>query len=247
MNKEEIISQGNELLGLLELAILRERFEVWKDTVLDYARYDNDFLSQCKLQLHVWDTAFEPNELVIQKYKESIKRTLEVLKKQNMTGMGENALESLIGNFDLLLKYLFRTKPENRASIDDGLLRSVEINNEYDVQHIMYAVVKALYPSARREVNQDTGYGTVRYDISIKDIDTVIEIKCTRTDHTEKKLLQELGEDAYFYKCSKLIMYIYDKTNVIKDVNNFRAALCGTKEQVGKEVVVFVEQQHDLV
>lgn len=247
MNKEGIISQGNELLKIIELAVLRERFEVWKDTVLDYARYDNDFLIRCKMQLHVGDTAFEPNELVMKKYRESINRTLEIVKNQNTTDKSGNAIESIIGNFALFLKYMFRTKPENRATLAYDLLKNIEINNEYDVQHIMYAAVKALYPSARREVNQDTGYGTVRYDIAIKDIDTVIEIKCTRADHTEKKLLQELGEDGYFYKCSKLIMYIYDKNNIIKDVNNFKETLCRTREQAGKEVVVFVEQQNDLM
>lgn len=69
-------------------------------------------------------------------------------------------------------------------------------------------IIKASYPSARREVNQDTGYGTVRYDIVIQEIDTVIEIKCTRKDHSASKLCRELGEYGYFYKCSRLIMYM---------------------------------------
>ena len=142
MNKENIIRQGNELLNLSEFSILREQFDVWKNIVLSYARYDDELWMNCKMQLHVGDTIFENNDLVIQKYRESIKKTLKVLNRQNK--------------------------------------------------------------------NQKM-------------------------------------EDAYFYKCSKLIVYVYDKNNVIKDVTNFKAALSGTREQVGKEVVIFVEQQHDLV
>lgn len=55
----------------------------------------------------------------------------------------------------------------------------MKIKNEYDVQHLLYACIKLLYPMARIEVNEDTGYGTVRTDIFL-DSERVIEIKCTR-------------------------------------------------------------------
>ncbi len=111
----------------------------------------------------------------------------------------------------------------------------------------MYAVVKALYPSARREVNQDTGYSTVRFDIVIEEIDTVIELKCTKADYSEKKLYRELGEDGYFYKSSNLLIYVYDKHCKISDVNNFVKALERTKETAGKNVKVYVEKTKKLI
>ena len=111
----------------------------------------------------------------------------------------------------------------------------------------MYAVIKTLYPSARREVNQDTGYGTVRYDIVIEEIDTVIEIKCTRQDHSDNKLCRELGEDGYFYKCARLIIYVYDKSKKIRDIENFAKALERRKEIEGKDVKVYVEQSKELI
>jgi len=158
-----------------------------------------------------------------------------------------DVLESVLGNFGLYLKSMFLVEPENKATLKKAILQEIHIENEYDVQHIMYAVIKALYPSARREVNQDTGYGTVRYDIVIKEIDTVIEIKCTRKDHTENKLYKELAEDGYLYECSKLLVYVYDKHQKISDVGNFMKALERTKETAGKDVKVFVEQVSELV
>lgn len=142
---------------------------------------------------------------------------------------------------------MFLTKPENKSTLKKEILEQIEINNEYDVQHIMYAVIKTLYPSTRREVNQDTGYGTVRYDIVIQEIDTVIEIKCTRTDHSDSKLCRELGEDGYFYKCSRLIMYVYDKHQKIQDVGNFIKTLERTRENGGKDVRVYVERVIELI
>lgn len=163
-------------------------------------------------------------------------------KKQDM-----ETLEKLISNFNLYLHNMFRVEPENKATLQKDVLEQIIINNEYDIQHMMYAVVKSIYPSARREVVQDTGYVSVRFDIIIEEIDTIIEIKCTRKDHTEKQLYRELGEDGFFYKCSTLIMYIYDKQGVIKDVENFTKSLSKTKKTAGKEVRVIVAQEKELV
>lgn len=81
-----------------------------------------------------------------------------------------DALETIIKNFGLFLQNMFSTVPENRSTLQKENLERIVINNEYDVQHIMYAVVKALYPLSRREVNQDIGYGTARYDIVIEEL-----------------------------------------------------------------------------
>lgn len=252
MNKtEELINQGIELEKISELSSIKRSYETWKEKILAYAAQENAYmLEQCKIKLQMIDIPFESDEVKIKKYYASIKACIEFI--QNFNGIIEqkseiNALDAVIDNFDMFLQNLFRVTPENKATLPKDALERVEINNEYDVQHILYALVKALYPSARREVNQDTGYGTVRFDIIIDEIDTVIEIKCTRKDHSESKLYRELGEDGYFYKCSKLIIYIYDKKNVVKDIGNFVKALSRTKEEAGKEVYVYVSQAKNLI
>ncbi len=250
MSKRQLIEQGEKIGKISDILELREKYEVWKDAVLRYASQDEMVLERCRVQLHVMENPFESEQEKRDKYLSCIKRVLNIIQEE--TGVRnvwkENAvLETVISNFDLYLQNMFRVVPENKATLKKEILNQIVINNEYDVQHIMYAVIKALYPSARREVNQDTGYGTVRYDIVIEEIDTVIEIKCTRKDHTENKLYRELGEDGFFYKCSKLIIYIYDKQNVIHDVNNFVKTLERTKETAGKEVKVYVDQVKKLV
>lgn len=53
------------------------------------------------------------------------------------------------------------------------------------MQHLLYAVIKPLYPDIRKEVTEDSGAGAIRSDIRIPSLNTIIEAKCTRkTIHT---------------------------------------------------------------
>lgn len=82
---------------------------------------------------------------------------------------------------------------------------------------------------------------------NFEEVDAIIEIKCTGKNHTEKKIFRELGEDAFFYKCEKLIMYVYDKHNIIHDIDNFVRALEKNKGSAGKNIKVYVEQNRKLI
>lgn len=246
MNKAQLLERGTQISKILEFDELVEQYAVWKRAVLKYVEENNLATEQYKLLLHVVETPFESKEVMREKYCDCIKACNDFLQyEQSSSVITRNDVEIVVENFGLYLQNMFRTEPENKATIEKTLLEQIVIQNEYDLQHIMYAVIKALYPSARREVVQDMGYGSVRYDIAISEVDTVIEIKCTRADHTEKKLLKELGEDAFFYNCSNLIMYIYDKQNIVSDINNFVSAL--ERRDAGKRIKAFVEQEKTLM
>ena len=245
MIKNDLIQKGFKLIETTDLHELADQFEKWKEDILSYAR-DKD--ERVVLSLHLVDIPYQSTEERVNKYHTCIKKTLNIL-VQDASHKKEktDALETIIDNFGLYLKNMFLIRPENKATLKKEILQQIKIHNEYDIQHIMYAVIKALYPNARREVNQDTGYGTVRYDIVIEEINTIIEIKCTRKDHSEAKLNKELGEDAFFYKCSKLLIYVYDKEQKITDTDNFIKSLERTKETAGKDIKVYVEQTNKLI
>ena len=244
MNRDRLIQRGLELMSADVTKLIRG-YEEWKEDVL---RFMGDKDNRITLSLHVVNTPYGTMEEKKERYQSCIQKTIRILSEKSESEIDRlDALESVVGNFGLYLKNMFLTEPESKATLKSEILQQIHIENEYDAQHIMYAVIKALYPSARREVNQDIGYGTVRYDIVIEEIDTVIELKCTRRDHTDSKLLRELGEDGYFYKCSKLLVYIYDKYQTIRDVGNFVKALERNEENAGKKVRVFVEQVRELI
>lgn len=247
MNRQELIQKGQELQNIEKLSELKESYTDWREEVLKYAK-QNEMDERLRILLHNMDTPYGVEEEKREQYITCIKNATTYLKKyEEEQSTEEDALEKIIKNFGLYLKNMFQTEPEKKSTLKKEVLAQIQIENEYDVQHIMYAVVKALYPSARREVNQDTGYGTVRYDILIKEIDTVIEIKCSRPDHTDRKLLRELGEDGYFYDCSRLLMYVYDKEQKIQDVDSFVHALERDRAKAGKVVKVYVEQKKEIL
>lgn len=247
MNRDKLIEIGLELEHIAEYNELCEQFEEWRSDVLRYIETTGGDSHSCRVLLHIVDTPFGAEEIKKEAYISSIRKTIKYLEELDVKKECVNPLEVMINNFGLYLQNMYDVVPENKATLQKNLLEQIVINNEYDLQHIMYAMVKTLYPSARREVNQDMGYGTVRFDIIIEEIDTVIELKCTRKDHSDKSLCRELGEDGYFYKCAHLIIYIYDKERIVSDVTNFIRALERTKENAGKEVRVFVEQNKNLI
>ena len=247
MNKAYIIEIGLNITKNLKGAEFFEEFNAWKDRVLQYVEENNLSIETYKKALYVVDNPFESKEDKAFKYRKCINKTIDILQKDLRVLNENDSIDTLLNNFGIFLKGMFRTELEKKATIKSEILKQITIHNEYDIQHIMYALIKTLYPSARREVNQDIGYGTVRYDIIIEELDTIIEMKCTRDNHTDKKLFRELGEDAFFYKCSKLYIYIYDKKHKISDVVNFVKALERKKEEAGKEIKVYVEQSNELV
>ena len=77
----------------------------------------------------------------------------------------QKEIERYLRNFYFFLEAFREVKPDKRASLTSENLKKIQIENEYDLQHLLYAVIKPLYPDARREVSDDSGVGTVRSDI----------------------------------------------------------------------------------
>ena len=144
-------------------------------------------------------------------------------------------LIKILENYYLFLENLLERVPDKRGSIRKEQLDGIQIRNEYDVQYLLYAYLKPLYPFARLEVNEDTGYGTVRTDILL-DSDKVIEIKCSRDSMKLKKLTEEIEADIVHYSASQIYFFIYDKEKIIKDPFNFKE----TYEKIMKEKKIHI-------
>ena len=247
MNKLQILEMGLELIKENDISKMAVQYESWKAAVLKYADKRGE-REQIGISLHMVNTPYEPEREKISRYRSCIQKGIDyVAESKESICNKRDILERLIANFSLYLKLMFMASPGSRSTLKPEILSQIKINNEYDIQHMMYALIKLLYPLARRETIQETGYGAVRPDIQIEEIDTVIEIKCTREDHSERKLLHELGEDGYFYQCSRLIIYIYDRCDKIRDADNFIKALERSKEQGGKTVHVYIDQPKKLI
>ena len=125
-------------------------------------------------------------------------------------------------------------------------LKKIQIGNEYDLQRMLYALLVPIFPLIRQEAESDNGYGGVRADLYLEEYDLIIETKCTRASMIEKKLLEELGADRFHYKAKTVFFFVYDKKNIIKNPDVFKAAFVREQEKNGKNIKVIVLQPVEL-
>ena len=167
------------------------------------------------------------------------KRVIEYL-EEIMTGSpADDQLLTVLDNYYLFLESLLERPPHKRGSIQKEQLSGLKIQNEYDVQHLLYAYLKPLYPLARAEVSEDTGYGTVRTDIFL-DSEHVIEVKCTRNSMKLKKLTEEIEADMVHYNAEHIYFFIYDKEKIIENPRLFRNTY--ENKVKGKQIHIVIHQ-----
>lgn len=148
----------------------------------------------------------------------------------------------IMENFYKHIEVMYQDPVHGRAKILKTDLDKIRIGNEYDVQRILYSIIKPIFPLARVEVSEDAGYNSVRYDIYIDEYDIVIEVKCTRDSMNERKLTEELGSDIFHYKANNLFFFIYDKEKIIKNVDAFTKTYTKKEETLNKIIETVVIQ-----
>ncbi len=166
--------------------------------------------------------------------KEAAQRVIQYIEHLVQPSERIDNLQRILDNFDLFLECLMQHKPNAKASITDTIGK-LSIENEYDLQHILYAFLKPIYSTERAEVNEDMGCGTVRADICI-DQNIVIETKCTRKSMAEQKLREEISADITNYDAQNIYFYIYDKEKIIGNPQAFKQAY----EAITKEKNIYV-------
>ena len=85
-------------------------------------------------------------------------------------------------NFHVFMEELTDKEPDKRATLSSEQLQMIKIKNEYDLQHLLYAVLKPIYLDIRSEVTEDSGVGMVRSDLKIPQLQVVVETKCKNSN-----------------------------------------------------------------
>ena len=100
----------------------------------------------------------------------------------------------------------------------------MDVNDEYDVQDLLYALLKMYFDDVRPEEWTPSYAGkSARMDFLLKNEEIIIEVKRTREGLGDKELGDQLIIDIDRYKvhpnCKKLICFVYDPEGRIGNPN----------------------------
>ena len=120
---------------------------------------------------------------------------------------------------------------------------TLRIQDEYDVQDLLRALLSLYYDDVRPEEWTPSYAGSsLRIDFLIPEIEAVIEVKKTRPSMTDKTLSEELIVDIEKYQahptCKKIYCFVYDPDMILRNPSAIRNDL----EQKHEGLVrVFIE------
>jgi hypothetical protein len=119
------------------------------------------------------------------------------------------------------------------------------VENEYDVQDLLYAIIRAVFDDAKREEWTPQRAGSAkRIDMLIASIETAIETKYVRDENHAKKVADELMVDIECYharpECRHLIALVIDPHRHIPDPAQFGDDLSGLRQKDGHTFEVSV-------
>jgi hypothetical protein len=127
---------------------------------------------------------------------------------KDMTMDESSTLLRLCRRFPLFARQLLKRR-ENRFTI--------KIEDEYDVQDLLHALLKLNFDDVRREeYTPSFGGGPSRVDFLLKQEQIVVEAKMTRQGLGASQVFKELAVDVAKYRahpdCKVLICLVYDPT-----------------------------------
>jgi len=123
-----------------------------------------------------------------------------------------------LDKLDLICRkfHIFAHALESRHNMRTPLI----INDEYDLQYLMYAILKLFFEDVRREEWTPSCAGrSARIDFLLRNESVVVELKKTRKGSNEGKIGEELIIDIAKYQehpsCKVLYCFIYDPEGII--------------------------------
>ena len=227
---EQLVNAQDSQSFQSSMAVLRERMKK--------IGMDSQYLIDLERRAYYLPNEYSDRDTK-EKMLEAKNRVIEYMNEIMNINENGRLLLDILEKFYLFLENLLERMPHKKGSIQKEQLEGLKIKNEYDVQFLLYAYLKPIYPMARIEVNEDTGYGTVRTDILI-DSEHTIEIKCTRKGMALKKLVEEIEADMVHYSEKNIYFFIYDKEKLIENPWNFKKTY--EEKMKDKHIYIMIHQ-----
>jgi hypothetical protein len=170
---------------------------------------------------------------------ENYRTPIQPAQASSASGANESAAQTepialLCFRFHEVVKQL-RTRHANRPTVD--------IQDEYDVQDVMHALLRIFFEDVRdEEWTPSYAGGAARMDFLIPEVETVLEVKKTRNGLGLKEVGEQLLIDIAKYqkhpKCKRLICLVYDPEGRISNARGLEKDLRGKHGELDVDVLV---------
>lgn len=136
--------------------------------------------------------------------------------------VNKSSYDTIIGvlnNFHNASKKIVQTRRKDHQSF--------AINDEYDVQDILYVILKSIFPNLKEEdPTPRVGVKSNKIDLILREEGILIEVKMIKhSDSNERDFVEQLKNDIQSYRncqwLQQLIFFVYDPFGKTKDAQNF--------------------------
>ena len=148
----------------------------------------------------------------------------------------EERLFRILNRFHRFVKQLKRRQGKSTIPI-------IEVQNEYDVQDLLHALLKLEFDDVRAEEYTPSYAGSnSRMDFLLKKEEIVVEVKKTSKNLKDKEIGVQLNDDIAKYKthpnCKILYCFIYDPQELISNPDGLQNDLSQEKEEFKIKVII---------
>lgn len=211
------LSNDNDSINIILKTILES-----DDTIQNL---DDAIVDFCKSDLAVEDL------LIL----EGLEKALIKTKYNNQTA--EELVRNILNNFGNSVNKIIKGRRQGHPDF--------EIKDEYDVQDVLYVILKSVFPNLRDEdAIAKVGAKSTKIDLIIREEGLLVEAKMMKqSDSNETKFIEELKIDfESYHECKwlkKLFCFVYDPLKKTRDISNFND-LNGKRIKNGHEFEVEV-------
>ncbi|HBJ0272021.1 TPA: malate dehydrogenase [Escherichia coli] len=236
----------NELLRADKIYVDTQKYRVWvgraSNLIADSYGKDSDFYTEFnKEKKGFYSSNYEILTNYLKPVFDAAKADLNYLvpKKSNTVANGDDKVELII---NILNKFPAFCRQLKQRYNDRTPL---EINDEYDVQDLVHALLLLHFDDVRPEENSPSFAGSSsRQDFLLKKEKIVIEVKKTRRSLGANKIGEELLIDMARYRahpdCETLVCFVYDPEGWVTNPKGVIDDLEG-KDTEGKTRVVIAQ------
>ena len=131
----------------------------------------------------------------------------------------EEVLRDVFDNFSNAIQKIIKDRRKGHSEF--------EIKDEYDVQDILYVIIKSFFPNMRDEDPiPKVGGKSTKIDLILREEKILIEVKMIKEkDSNETHFIEQLKVDfESYHKCiwlEKLFCFVYDPFRKTRDISNF--------------------------